>query len=239
MYVYIINIKTVILHFPLQRWIKRPDRSCHVHSDAACDAFALRGQLSYLNTHSPQRQQESKFNHHHNSPIRAEGWQMRGEIGKGKRGGWCCRWDWRSWEKQNQNIWNSTLSDSKQAELNVRLNVAFKMQTLGSGRVQVMACTSLTKVFSPQEGSTLSFLACCDNAQGGRADVRCQQHICIQPLIPPLHWPDNGAALLVLLLHLKLSFTRASKCSLKKKRKEKGVRVMRISAYSVLLKIKK
>lgn len=52
--------------------------------------------------------------------------------------------------------------------------------------------------FSLQAGSSL---ACCDNAHRGRADVLCQQHICIRPQSPPLHWPDNGAALL-LPLHL-------------------------------------
>lgn len=36
----------------------------------------------------------------------------------------------------------------------------------------------------------------------GESRCPCQQHICIHPQSPPLHWPDNGAALLFLPLHL-------------------------------------
>lgn len=56
---------------------------------------------------------------------------------------------------------------------------------------------------SLQAGSSLSCLACCDNAHRGRADVLCQRHICIHPQSPPLDWPDNGAALLPLHLNQK------------------------------------
>lgn len=67
--------------------------------------------------------------------------------------------------------------------------------------------------FSLQAGSSL---ACCDNAHRGRADVLCQQHICIHPQSPPLHWPDNGAALL-LPFHLN-----QKKKKRRKRRREKG-----------------
>lgn len=77
------------------------------------------------------------------------------------------------------------------------------------------------------QAALLSSPACCDNAHRGRADVRCQQHICIQPQSPPLHWPDNGTALL-LLLHW-------SPPQKKKKKKRRG-RVescfMRTNAHS-------
>lgn len=92
------------------------------------------------------------------------------------------------------------------------------MQTFASGRMKAMACISLTKAFSLQAGSSLSSPACCDNAHRGRADVRCQQHICIQPQSPPLHWPDNGTAL---LLHLSFPPLEPKK---KKKKKERESR---------------
>lgn len=72
--------------------------------------------------------------------------------------------------------------------------------------------------FSAGRLPLLSSTACCDNAHRGRADVRCQQHICIQPdphpftgqtMEPPPPPPR--------LLH-HLSFPPIEKKKLKKKK---------------------